>query len=171
MIKFITTILKFSDQGEKTGWTYIEIPPDIAEQLKSNNKKSFRVKGRLDNYKINSVALIPMGNGNFIMAINAAMRKGIGKRKGAMVSAILEIDNAPLKLDEDFLACLNDEHAALKYFNSLAAGHRNYFSKWIDSAKTDQTKTKRIAMAISALERGLGYPEMIRESKTKRSIF
>ena len=39
MVHFITTILKFDKQGEKTGWTYIEIPADIAEQLKPNNKK------------------------------------------------------------------------------------------------------------------------------------
>ena len=58
----------------------------------------------------------------------------------------------------------------VKHFNSLAGSHRNYFSKWIDSAKTEQTKTKRIAMALSALSRGLGYPEMMREDKAKRRL-
>ncbi len=83
MIKFSTTILKFDKQGEKTGWTYIIIPAKIVQQLKPKNKKSFRVKGKLDDFEINKVALMPMGEGDFIMAINAAMRKGIGKRKGA----------------------------------------------------------------------------------------
>jgi len=170
MVKFTTTILKFNEQGEKTGWTYIEIPADIAQQIKPNNKKSFRVKGKLDNYAIKSIALLPMGNGNFIMPLNAAMRKATGKRKGAMLSVNIEEDKTPLKLNEDFLACLNDEPAALKHFNSLAGSHRNYFSKWIDSAKIEQTKTKRIAMAVSALARGLGYPEMMREDKAKRSF-
>lgn len=171
MIHFTTTLLQFNEQGEKTGWTYIEIPADIAAQIKPNNKKSFRVKGKLDNYKINSVALMPMGSGNFIMAVNATMRKAIGKRKGAIVNVSIEEDKASLKLNEDFLACLNDEPAALKHFNSLAGSHRNYFSKWIDSAKTEQTKTKRIAMAVSALSKGMGYPEMMREHKANRDIF
>jgi hypothetical protein len=170
MIKFIATILKFDEQGEKTGWTYIEIPADIAQQIKPGNKKSFRVKGKLDNYSIKSIALLPMGNGNFIMPLNAAMRKTTGKRKGAMLSVNIEEDKTPLKLNEDFLTCLNDEPVALKHFNSLAGSHRNYFSKWIDNAKTEQTKTKRIAMAVSALARGLGYPEMMREDKAKRSF-
>ena len=74
MVNFTTTLLQFAEQGEKTGWTYIEIPADIAEQIKPNNKKSFRVKGRLDNYKISSVALMPMGDGKFIMPFNAIMR-------------------------------------------------------------------------------------------------
>ena len=113
MVHYTTTILKFNEQGEKTGWTYIEIPADIAQQIKPGNKKSFRVKGKLDKHKINGVALMPMGNGNFIMPINASMRKATGKRKGATITVMLEEDNAPLKLNEDFLACLNDEPACM----------------------------------------------------------
>jgi hypothetical protein len=168
MIKFSAQLLKFDEQGEKTGWTYLQIPEDIAQQLKPGNKQAFRVKGKLDNFKITSVALMPMGDGSFIMPFNAAMRKGTGKRKGAVVTVMLELDDAPLKLNEDFMMCLNDEPAALKYFNSLPGSHRNYFSKWIDSAKTEATKTKRIAMAVSALARNMGYPEMIREQKSKK---
>ena len=82
MLQFNTILKQFNEQGEKTGWTYIEIPAKIAQQLKPGNKKSFRVKGRLDNYEIKGVALMPMGEGDFIMAVNATMRKGIGKRKG-----------------------------------------------------------------------------------------
>lgn len=170
MVKFTTTLLQFAEQGEKTGWTYIEIPADIAQQLKPNNKKSFRVKGKLDNFKINSVALMPMGDGNFIIPFNAVMRKGTGKRKGTMITVIIEEDKTPLQLNEDFIACLNDDPAAIKHFNSLAGSHRNYFSKWIDSAKTDETKTKRIAMAVSALSRKMGYSEMLREHKAKKEF-
>ena len=73
MVKFTVTILKFGEQGEKTGWTYITIPAEIALQLMPDNKKSFRVKGKLDEYLIKGVALLPMGEGSFIMALNAAL--------------------------------------------------------------------------------------------------
>src|SRR5947209_11569480 len=96
MVKFSAKLLKFDEQGEKTGWTYVQIPEDIAQQLKPNNKKSFRVKGSIDNFKISSVALMPMGDGSFIMPFNASMRKGTGKRKGATVTLLLEADDAPL---------------------------------------------------------------------------
>ena len=85
MVLFSTTIHKFDKQGEKTGWTYLEIPADIAQQLVPGNKKSFRVKGKLDNHSIKGVALLPMGGGTFIMPLNSAMRKGIGKRQGAQL--------------------------------------------------------------------------------------
>jgi uncharacterized protein YdeI (YjbR/CyaY-like superfamily) len=106
-----------------------------------------------------------MGGGAFIIPMNAAMRKATGKRKGAMLKVTLEIDKEPYKLNAEFLDCLNDEPAAKKHFDSLPGSHRNYFSKWIDSAKTEQTKTKRIAMAVNALAKKWGYPEMIRNSR------
>jgi hypothetical protein len=166
MVSFTTTILKYGEKGEKTGWTYIEVPAVYAEKLKPDNKKSFRVKGKLDGHPIKSVALIPMGEGDFIMAINAAMRKATGKRKGAKLSVKIEIDETPIKLSNDLLDCLADEPKALEFFNTLPASHRNYFSKWIESAKTEPTKARRIAMAVNALSRGLGYGPMIRESTT-----
>jgi hypothetical protein len=165
MVQFSTALKKFGSQGEKTGWTYIGIPVDIAEELKPGNKKSFRVKGKLDNYKIAGVALIPMGGGSFIMAINARMRKGIGKRQGAMVKVQLEEDKKPFQFNKDFMACLADEPPAMEFFNTLSGSHQRYFSKWIDDAKTEQTRTKRIAMAINALALRRGYPEMLRASK------
>ena len=81
MLKFTAPILKFDKQGEKTGWTYIEIFAEQAAKLKPDNKKSFRVKGKLDNFSIKGIALLPMGEGDFIMPLNAALRKGIGKKK------------------------------------------------------------------------------------------
>lgn len=168
MVKFTAMLLQFDEQGEKTGWTYLPIAADIAQQIKPGNRRMFRVKGKLDNFTIKSVSIMPMGDGSFIMPINAEMRKGTGKRKGAMITASLEADDEPVKLNEDLLMCLNDEPAALQYFNSLSGSHRNYFSKWIDSAKTEPTKTKRIAMAVAALARGLGYPEMLHEEKARK---
>lgn len=167
-VSFQTTLLRFEQQGEKTGWTYIDVPGELAQQLKPGNKKSFRVKGKLDNYKIKGVALIPMGSGNFIMAVNAVMRKGIGKREGAMVNVLIETDNEPLKISAEFLECLNDEPVAKEFFYALAKGHQNYFSKWIDSAKTENTKAKRIAQAVTALSRGWGFPEMVRAAKKEK---
>lgn len=168
MVSFITTILKFDEQGEKTGWTYIEIASEYASKLKPGNKKSFRVKGKLDDHPIKGVALIPMGEGNFIMAINAAMRKGIGKRKGAKLSVKLEVDESPVTLSADLLDCLSDEPKAQAHYKTLSPGHQKYFSNWIESAKTEPTKAKRIAMAVNALARAMGYPEMIREQKANK---
>ncbi|HQU56701.1 MAG TPA: YdeI/OmpD-associated family protein, partial [Chitinophagaceae bacterium] len=121
--------------------------------------------GKLDELSIQSVALLPMGDGNFIMPINASMRKSLRKQKGAMLEVQLQEDTTAFVFNKDFKICLEDEPSAKKFFETLPASHQKYFSKWIDSAKTEPTKVKRIAMAVAALARQMGYGEMIREQK------
>ncbi len=170
MVKFSAILKRFEQQGEKTGWTYFEIPPDIAGQLKPGTRKSFRVKGKLDKHSIAGVATVPMGGGAFIIAVNAGMRKAIAKKHGAMINVVLEEDKKGYELNRQLMACLADEPGAAAFFDSLSPGHRNYFSKWIDAAKTEPTRVKRIAQAVSALARKWGYPEMIRFHNKKNQI-
>jgi len=165
MVQFNATIKKFDSQGEKTGWTYIEIPAAIAQKLNSNDKKGFRVKGKLDDYEFSMIALLPMGGGDFIMALNAAMRKGIKKQKGAIIKVKMEVDTNEIKPPEELIECLQDEPEAFEYFNSLPKGQQNYFTNWINSAKTDPTKAKRIAATLNALNRKWGFGQMMRATK------
>ncbi len=163
MITFTTPLKKFANKGEKTGWSYIEISEEISSQIKPNVKKAYRVKGKLDNYSFKGMAVLPMGDGGFILALNSEVRKKIGRRKGDMITVQMEADNSPIVYDSDFIDCLTEEERAVRFFNTLAKSHQHYFSKWIASAKTDETKAKRIARAISALSRNMRYNEMLRE--------
>ncbi|HMP99436.1 MAG TPA: YdeI/OmpD-associated family protein [Cyclobacteriaceae bacterium] len=164
-ISFNTRIQKFGKKGEKSGWTYIEISKSQAEKLNPGIKVSFRVKGQLDSFKIEKQTLVPMGDGGFILPINASLRKGTGKKEGDILKVSLQLDKRELELSSDFMECLAEEPAALNHFKSLTKGHQHYFSKWIESAKTTPTKTKRIVMALTALSKGKGFPEMLRENK------
>lgn len=168
-ISFTATIHQFDQHGDKTGWTYIEIPADLAQELLPGNKKTFRVKGKLDHFAISSIAVMPMGDGSFMMALNAGMRKGIGKRKGAMLEVSLQVDNSPQEIIPELLDCLEDEPDALTWFQSLAPSHQRYFSKWVESAKTEETKAKRLAICIAALSRKMEYGPMIREQQGKKA--
>ena len=167
MVKFTAQIKQFEEHGEKSGWTYIEVQADIAEKIKPGNRKVFRVKGKIDDHEISSVALMPMSGGGFIMPINASMRKATGKRKGASLKLKLQEDAAKLQPPPELLECLSDEPGALQYFDSLTYGHRNYFTKWIESAKTEPTKTKRIAQAVDALSKQMDFGTMLRTLKGK----
>lgn len=162
MVKFTTTIQQFAEQGEKTGWSYIVIPADLAEKLKPGFKKSFRVKGKLDSYSILQQALLPMGNGEFILPLKASVRKAIHKNKGAMLSVSLELDVKPLKVSAELMECIADSPMAEKKFRSLPPSHQMYYSKWIESARTTATKAKRIGLTISAMEKNMSYAEMLK---------
>ncbi len=168
MTDYTTILLKFDDKGEKTGWTYIEIPADIAQTLKPDNKQSFRVRGKLDDFAIAGIALIPMGEGNFIMAVNAAMRKGIRKNHGAMVRVQIEEDTEfTVQTPDDLADCFEYEPEAFEFFNSLAKSHRHYFIKWIESAKTQPTREKRMALTVNAMVKRWDYAQMIRAASKK----
>ena len=166
-VEYTALIKKFNQQGEKTGWTYIDIPEAIATQLLPGSKKSFRVKGWLDQYAYEGLSLVPMGGGDFILALNATIRKSIGKTKGAMVKVRMEIDTKPVIISPDLMECLQDEPKALAYFNALPPSHRKYYSNWIESAKTEATKAKRIVQALTACSQQMSYGEMIRSLKNK----
>jgi hypothetical protein len=170
MVQFTATIEKFKNKGEKTGWTYIIIPSSIAAQLNAGTKKSFRIKGKLDSIPVEGLALLPMGEGNFILALNATLRKKIKKNVGAKIKLQILLDNNEYKLPEDFLECLKDEPEANQYFNSLAKSHRNYFGKWIEEVKTETTRTKRLAHAISALSQKMDFSQMLRSLKKDKDL-
>lgn len=84
-----------------------------------------------------------------------------------MVTLSLAEDKSAVKINAELLECLADEPDAKSYFDNLTPSHRNYFSKWIDCAKTVETKTRRIASTINAMVRKWDYGQMLRALKIK----
>ena len=162
MVEFTAVIQQFGKQGEKTSWSYIEIPTELSEQLKPGFKKSFRVKGKLDSYPIAQQAILPMGNGRFILPLKSMLRKAIQKNKGAKLHVLLEEDKKALLVVAELLECLGDSPVADKKFKKLPRSHQMYYSKWVESAKTVETRAKRIGLTIMAMEKNLTYAEMLR---------
>ena len=62
------------------------------------------------------------------------------------------------------MVCLNDEPEALDFFKNLAPSHQRYFSNWIESAKTEATETKRIALTVTTMIMKKSFSEMMRSS-------
>ena len=168
MVSFNTVIKIFSKKGEKTGWTYIEITSGIARKLLPQNKKTFRVKGNLDEYYFKQVALHPMGNGNFILPLNSETRKNIYKKAGDTLNVKIELDNSPVLISSELLQFLREEPTAFINFKKLTPSHQKYYSNWINNAKTYETKAKRIAMAVNALLKNNHFGEMMREFKENK---
>ena len=167
-ISFTATLLRYDRNGEKTGWTFIDIPPDVADALRPGQRTSYRVKGFLDTYPIRQVALVPIGDGTFIIAINATMRKAICKEEGATVQVMVDVDDDLFAPSADLLTCLADDSTAMAFFESLTSGHQRYYTNWIERAKTAETKAKRITQAVLGFSMGMGYPEMIRYFKARK---
>lgn len=162
MYVFETTIKQITKAGDKKGWTYIEIPKEISQKLYPNYRQSFQIKGKLDSFPIKLKTIFPIRDGGYFMSLNATYRKGIEKKTGATIKVQLERDKTVYKINADFMDCLSDEPVAKTYFESLSKSHQNYFSKWIETAKTTTTKTKRIVLAVNALSKKMDFPKMLR---------
>jgi hypothetical protein len=164
---FKSIIQKFSNKGEKTGWTYVDVPPDIIPKLKLKNKKEFRIKGLIDDVKFERLACYPIGEGNFIIAINGELRKKLGKKEGAMVTLKFEKDEAAALQSQELIDCLNEDKIALKQFNAMLLSQRNYFHRYVYSAKGAATKAGRIVHIINAMHKKQDFGAMIRGLKEK----
>jgi hypothetical protein len=165
MHSFKSIIQKFANKGEKTGWTYVDVPDDILLKLKRKDKKEFRIKGVMDDVKFERLACYPIGDGHFIIAINGDLRIKLGKKEGAMLSIKFELDTSEALKSQELLDCLKEDALALKQFNSLLPSHQNYYHRYVYTAKGADTKARRIINIITAMHKKMNFGEMIRSLK------
>jgi hypothetical protein len=171
MISFEVLIEKFKDKGEKSGWTYIYIPENLALQIKPNCRTSYRVKGVMDAVPVQGLAVVPMGEGDYIIALKAELRRKLHKREGHLLTVSLEEDkDFQIPMPADLEECLNEQPHLMENFLKQPGSHRHYYFNWINSAKTDPTRAKRLAMTVNAMDRGFGFGQMLREEKKKRIL-
>lgn len=169
-VTFKAEIERYGEMGEKTGWSYVFIPKDLANEIKPDCKKSFRLKGKIDHLEIGGMATVPIGEGNFIIALKASLRKQLRKEMGAVVNLELEEDkDFKIEIPEDLELCLSDEQHLMDGFMKLPMSHRNWYINWLNSAKTEPTRTKRLVKIVSAMDRGMTFGEMMREGKEPRT--
>ena len=161
-------IEKYEANGEKTGWSYVFIPQDIADQIKPNERRGFRVRGLIDQVAISGMSVLPVRDGGFILALNKPLRMALKKEECAIVELKLEFDaDFQIEMPEDLEICLAQEDGLLDYFLSLPKSHRNYFINWLNTAKTEATRTKRLVMIMDAMAFKQDFGKMIRTTKPK----
>jgi hypothetical protein len=170
MTSFEAIIEKFGEMGEKTGWMYILIPAEISEKIKSNTRKSYRVKGLIDNYALKMTALLPMGEGDFIIPFNDKIKKVVRKSEGQIVKLSLEEDTDTYELSSVLLDCLAEEPKAIEAFDKLPPSHQRYYSKWVEETKTIETKSRRIIMIVHCFRMGINdYGAMMRYYRDQKN--
>jgi len=166
MVSFKAKIERFESMGEKTGWTYVFIPQTIANRIKPDCRKSYRVKGKLDSTQVEGMSFVPMGEGDFILALKGSLRKQLKKEEGHTLNLELEEDKTfKIEMPEDLEICLSEEKHFMENFLSMPKSHQNYYINWLNSAKTDKTRTKRLSQIIIAMDKKMDFGEMMRSNK------
>lgn len=169
MVQFTAEIERFEKHGEKTGWFYIIVPETTANQIKPGNRQFFRVRGAINGKEFGGIGVVPAGDGSFILPVNAGMRKTLQAGLGDVLHLSVEEDtDFKITIPADLEICLAEDPRLLENFMEFNRANRNYFINWINGAKTEPTRTKRIAMTVEAMELGLDFGAMIRRDKARR---
>ena len=146
-MRFRTTIL----QSDKTA-TGIRVPPEIVEGLGAGKRPAVSVTINGFTYR-SSVAVM---GGDYMVGVSAENRAGAGVKGGDEVDVDIELDTKPreVTLPPELATALDADPAARRTFDALSYSNQSWHVYQVNGAKTDETRTRRIAKSIDALREG-----------------
>jgi hypothetical protein len=97
--------------------------------------------------------------GEFLLGLNREVRAGAGVEAGDRVDVEIELDIAPREVEvpELLATALGSDPTAMAAFEALSYTHRKEYGRWVDEAKRDETRHRRVTQAL----------QMLREGKTR----
>jgi hypothetical protein len=98
-------------------------------------------------------SLVPSGGGRHILRLNATTRAQAGAELGARVGIELAFDENPTAdpMPPDLADALR-EAGVLEIYRAFPAGKQNHILHWIEKSAREETRAKRIAMAVEVAE-------------------
>jgi hypothetical protein len=92
----------------------------------------------------------------YLLGLSRANREAAGVQAGDTVTLELKLDAAPREVTPPpaLAQALAADPAAQQAFDQLAFTHRKEFARWIEEAKRDETRERRVAKAIEMLHAG-----------------
>jgi len=143
-MKFKTKIVQ---SGNNTG---ISVPAKIIESMGAGKKPLVVISVNKYTYR-SAVALM---KGLYMISLSAENRQNAGVKGGDEVEINIELDTKPriVELPSDFKKSLDKNPAAKKSFELLSNSKKKWLVIPITSAKTDETRVRRIEKAIELLK-------------------
>jgi hypothetical protein len=142
---FDTILLK----DDNTSGAGIRIPFDVQEAF--GKKGRVPVKCTIDGYPYQG-SIVPYG-GTYYMGVVKKIREAIAKTYGDTVHVVMELDDGlrVVKVPEDFAQALTGNEKARQAFEKLSYSHKREYLEWIEGAKKEETRQRRIAKAVEKL--------------------
>ena len=129
--------------------TGIQIPPEIVEGLQSGKKPQVSVT--INGYTYQSTIAV-MG-GKYLLPVSAEHRELARVKAGDMVEVAIELDTSKREVvvPDDLNAIFDQNPEARKHFNQISFSAKQRIVLHIESAKTPETRQKRLTQTISDL--------------------
>ena len=135
--------------GNNTG---IVVPEAVIEQLGAGRRPAVVVNVNGYEYR-NTVGVM---GGQHLISISAAVRKDTGLAGGDAIHVVLTVADSPREvvMPADLAAALNAEPALLAFFEGLSNSLQRYHVDNIASAKTEDTRMRRIDKTLQLFRDG-----------------
>jgi bifunctional DNA-binding transcriptional regulator/antitoxin component of YhaV-PrlF toxin-antitoxin module len=132
--------------------TGIEVPAAVVAKLGSSKKPAVRVTIKGYTYRSTVASM----GGRFMLPVSAEVREAAGVAANDKVDVDVELDTAPreVTVPADLARALSREPAAKRFFEGLNFSNKQRIVIAIESAKTPETRERRIAKSVSSLREG-----------------
>lgn len=149
-----TSVLERSDN--KLWGSHFEVPKSVAKKLV--DKESSRVVCTLNTAKPYQCAILPHGNGTFIITVNKKLKDSLKLSYGDEVHVQLIKDRTEygLPFPEEFKEVLNQDKVGDKLFHALTKGKQRTLLYIIGNVKDTDKRIHRSLMIVYHLKENKG---------------
>lgn len=146
-MKFKTTLFQ---TGNNTG---IVVPPEVIEAMGAGKKPAVHI---LLNGSYEYRSTVAVMGGEYMIPFSSDHRKKSGLQGGDALDVELTLDTAPREVEVPpaLAAALADDPVAKAAFDKLSNSKKKVHTLSVESAKTDETRDRRVAKAIESLKAG-----------------
>jgi Bacteriocin-protection, YdeI or OmpD-Associated/Domain of unknown function (DUF1905) len=137
--------------------TGFEVPPEAVAELGAGRRPAVQVTLNGAHTYASTIATY---GGTYLIGVSAANREAAGVAAGDELDVTLEVDHSSreTQVPPDLAEALAGAHDALERFEKLTPTQRGYFSESVTSAKSPETRARRVEKAIDALRAGRKQP-------------
>ncbi len=127
----------------------LQVPDEVVAALGKGRNPPVTVS--LNGYTYRGT--VQVSNGVFMLSLSSDKREAAGVHPGQLVEVTVELDTEPrtVEVPEDLQLALAAQPGASAAFEALAYSRRKEYVRQVTEAKTEETRTRRIAKIVAEL--------------------
>jgi hypothetical protein len=132
--------------------TGMKVPAEVVESLAAGKRPPVVVTIRGYTFR---TTVAPMG-GSYLIGVSAGHRAAAGVAAGDELDVEVSLDTEvrEVEVPADLAAALDEHSGARERFDRLSYSHRKEWVRSITEAKKPETRVRRIAKAVEAMQAG-----------------
>jgi hypothetical protein len=138
---------------ENSGGAFVKFPYEVEELFGTRGRVPVLATFDGEPYR---GSLVKMGMDCHLLLVLKDIRQKIGKQAGDLVQITVELDDQMrvIEIPRDFQTTLDDNAKANEMFKQLSYSHQRDYVLWIEEAKKETTRQRRLLKAVELLAAG-----------------